>query len=252
MEHGELGQGRGAVQRNGLTSTAGPPLLEQALAAHGGREAWESATEVTAHLHSGGLALTLKRVRDPFPDYSATISMHEPRTVIEPYPGGGALEGSRGVFEGDHVRIEDASGATIDGGTDMRRRFPGLRRRLWWDHLDALYFAGYALWNYFTTPLLLTRCEVEQRGRTLAVTFPPGLPTHSRRQLFHFDDAGLLTRLDYTAEVFGKWARGRHECREHRSFDGLVFPTSRRVTLAGLPRPTLIWIEVDDVSVRRA
>jgi hypothetical protein len=217
------------------------------LAAHGGREAWESATEVSAHLHTGGFALAWKRVREPFPDYRATISMHEPRTVLEPYPG---PPGARGVFEGDHVRIEDASGATIDGRADMRRRFPGLRRRLWWDHLDALYFAGYALWNYFTTPLLLTRCELEERGRTLAVTFPPELPTHSRRQLFHFDENGLLTRLDYTAEVFGKWARGRHTCREHRSFDGLVFPTSRRVTLGALPRPTIIWIEVEDVSVR--
>jgi hypothetical protein len=116
---------------------------------------------------------------------------------------------------------------------------------------STLYFAGHALWNYFTTPLLLTRCEIEEHGRTMAVTFPAGIATHSRRQRFHFDESGLLTRLEYTAEVFGKWARGRHECRNHRSFDGLVFPTSRRVTLGPLPRPTIIWIEVDDVTCLR-
>ena len=54
-----------------------------------------------------------------------------------------------------------------------------------------------------------------------------------------------------SAEVFGRWARGRHECRNHRTFDGLVFPTSRRVTLGALPRPTIIWIEVDDVACLR-
>ena len=247
VERRELGQGGRALQRRGRLTA----LLDQVLAAHGGREAWESTSEVSAHLHTGGFALSVKRVREPFPDYRATISMHEPRTVIEPYPGAGPMQAGRGIFEGDLVRIEDDSGATVDGRTDMRRRFPGLRRRLWWDHLDALYFAGYALWNYFTTPLLLTRCEIEERGRTMEVTFPPDVPTHSRRQRFHFDESGLLTRLDYTAEVFGKWARGRHECRDHRSFDGLVFPTSRRVTLGALPRPTIIWIEVDDVTCLR-
>ena len=44
---------------------------------------------------------------------------------------------------------------------------------------------------------------------------------------------------------------GHHECRDHRSFDGLVFPTSRRVTLGALPRPTIIWIEVEDVACLR-
>jgi hypothetical protein len=247
VERGELGQGGRGLQRGGRLTA----LLDQVLAAHGGREAWESTAEVLARLHTGGFALKLKRVREPFPDYRATISMHEPRTVIEPYPGAGRAQAGRGVFEADHVRIEDDTGATVDGRADMRRRFPGLRRRLWWDHLDALYFSGYALWNYFTTPLLLTRCEVEERGRTMLVTFPADIPTHSRRQRFHFDENGLLTRLDYTAEVFGKWARGRHECRNHRTFDGLVFPTSRRVTLGALARPTIIWIEVDDVACLR-
>ena len=247
VERRELGQGGRALQLRGRLTT----LLDQVLAAHGGREAWESTTEVSAHLHTGGAALKWKRVGEPFPDYRATVSMNETRTVIEPYPGAGPGQAGRGIFEGDHVRIEDDSGATVDGRTDMRRRFPGLRRRLWWDHLDALYFSGYAIWNYFTTPLLLTRCEVEEHGRTLEVTFPPEIPTHSRRQRFHFDDDGLLTRLDYTAEVFGRWARGHHECRNHRSFDGLVFPTSRRVTLGALPRPTIIWIEVEDVACLR-
>jgi hypothetical protein len=220
-------------------------LLDEVFAAHGGREAWESATEVTARVRSGGFALAAKGAGGPFRDYEARISMREPRTIVTPYPGG------RGVFEGDSVRLETSTGELVERRDAMRGRFPGLRRRFRWDALDALYFAGYALWNYFTTPLFLTRAELEEDGRCLRATFPDDVPTHSRRQTFRFDDDGLLTRLDYTAEVFGKWARAKHVCTGHREFDGLIFPTSRRVTPRRLPVPTLVWIETDEVSVLR-
>jgi len=272
VEHGQLGEGRRGVPRVGLTEPASEgtradlrdrreqtlSLLEEALAAHGGRAAWESAREVTARIRSGGLALTVKRAGAPFRVYEARVTMAEPRTMISPYPGsvrvGAAPElGFRGVFEDDRVRIENEAGDTVAARADMRRRFPGLRRRLWWDPLDGLYFAGYALWNYFTTPLLLTRpeLEVEEAGRRLRVRFSSEVPTHSREQVFYFDDQALLVRLDYTAEVFGRWARAKHVCRGHRKFDGLVFPTYRRVTPRGLPGPTLVWIDVENASVRR-
>ncbi len=40
----------------------------------------------------------------------------------------------------------------------------GLRRNLRWDALDTAYFAGYALWNYLTTPIMLTRGASRSRG----------------------------------------------------------------------------------------
>jgi hypothetical protein len=220
-------------------------LLDEVIAAHGGREAWESAIEVTARLRSGGFALASKGAGGPFRSYEARVSMREPRTIVTPYPGG------RGVFEGDSVRLETTAGDLVQHRDAMRGRFPGIRRRLRWDALDALYFAGYALWNYFTTPMLLTRAELAEDERRLHATFPDDVPTHSRRQTFHFDGDGLLTRIDYTAEVFGKWARAKHVCTGHRAFDGLVFPASRRVTLRGTRWPTIVWIETDEVSVLR-
>jgi hypothetical protein len=220
-------------------------LLEEVIAAHGGRDAWESAREVTADLRSWGLALAMKRAGGPFRSYRARVTVGEPRTVITPYPGG------VGVFERDSVWIETESSGVVECRDHMRRRFPGLRRRLWWDPLDALYFAGYALWNYFNTPLLLARCHTEETGSALRVRFPPDVPTHSPTSTFHFDERRLLVRLDYTAEVFGKWARGKHVCSEHRTFDGLVFPTVRRVTFRGTPWPVLVAIDVDDVTVTR-
>ena len=224
-----------------------PELLDRALEAHGGAERFRTANEIVADLASGGFAFTMKRQSGALARFEGRVSTSEPRSVLSPFP----RPGQRGVMERGAVRIETDEGEVVAERSDPRPAFRRLRRQLRWDDLDLLYFAGYALWNYFTTPLLLTRCEIEERGRTMRVTFPPEIPTHSRRQVFHFDESGLLTRLDYTAEVFGKWARGRHECRNHKSFDGLVFPTSRRVTLGPLPRPTIIWIEVDDVTCLR-
>jgi hypothetical protein len=220
-------------------------LLDETLAAHGGIERWRAAREIQAELRSGGFALGSKLVAGPFRRYTARVSVHEPRTVVEPYP----KAGDHGVFEANRVRIEGETSAERD---DPRRLFPGVRRRLWWDRLDALYFAGYALWNYFTTPLLLTRdgVQVREDGRALHVTFPEGFPTHSREQSFQVGDDGLIVRHDYTAEVFGGWAKAKHLCSEHERFDGLVFPTRRRVTPRNSPFPTLVWIDVDGVSVR--
>jgi hypothetical protein len=61
-------------------------------------------------------------------------------------------------------------------------------------------------------------------------------------------------RLDYTAEVFGAWAKAAHYCWNHKNFSGLIIPTRRRVfprKSDGHPRnfPTLVWIELDDLTV---
>jgi hypothetical protein len=112
----------------------------------------------------------------------------------------------------------------------------GLRRNLRWDALDAAYFAGYAWWNYLSTPMLLTRdgvtvteCdtwpEAGEQWRRLQVSFPPDIHTHSRRQTFYIDAAGLIRRHDYVAHPIGGWAHAAHYCADHRRFAGLVFPT---------------------------
>jgi hypothetical protein len=61
-------------------------------------------------------------------------------------------------------------------------------------------------------------------------------------------------RLDYTAEVFGGWAKAVHYCRDYRNYSGLLVPTRRQVLPRksdGHPRnfPTLVWIEVEEVAL---
>ena len=146
--------------------------------------------------------------------------------MIEPFPE----DGQRGVFERGRARIETDAGDVIASRADPRPAFfgrAGLRRNLRWDALDSAYFAGYAIWNYLTAPLLLTRDGVqvsegdawEKEGeswRRLEADFPEGLDTHSRRQTLLHRRQGRLRRHDYVAEVVGGWARAAHNCADTR------------------------------------
>ena len=141
-----------------------------------------------------------------------------------------------------------AAGEALESRDDPRAAFSGasgLRRNLRWDPLDSAYFAGYAMWNYLTTPLLLTVDGVRVREgepwpagaeqwRRLEVDFPDRLDTHSRHQTFYVDSVGLVRRHDYTAEVVGGWARAAHMLADHREVGGLVVP---HPPLGPAPRP---------------
>ncbi len=121
---------------------------------------------------------------------------------------------------------------------------------------------GSHIWNHFVTPFIFLRegFTFEERPPLAApdgpwsrirATFPADLPTHSRVQDFCFDREHRLRRLDYTAEVVGRWARAAHACEELREFDGLLVPTRRLVRplpfgITPLPFPTLFAIDVHD------
>jgi hypothetical protein len=235
-------------------------LLEHALRAHGGLERWRSVKELTVQHTSGGLAFAGKFQGRTLAPRVAEISTKTQRAVLTPFP-----PGDRGVFEGDAVSIETGNGHQIARRLAPRSQLLRLRHRLWWDKLDLLYFTGSALWNYLSAPFVFTNRGFETRElepwkegpetwRRLAVMFPAEFHTHSRQQTFYFGEEGLLRRLDYTAEEFGKGAAAAHYCFDYREFGGLKFPTRRRVFLRrpdGRPRrrPQLIWIDIQAIRV---
>lgn len=236
-------------------------LLGEVLQAHGGLDRFNAAGEIAGQVASGGFAFASRFTGKGLRDFRATVSTGEPRSLLEPYPG----PGRRGVFTPGEVRIESDAGELLERRAEPREAFRSFRHNLWWDDLDALYFAGYAIINYLSAPFLFVRegfevREVEpwsERGepwRRLEVRFPAGFPTHSREQVFYYDDELRLRRHDYTAEPFGSWARAAHLCARHERFDGLEIATSRRVYPRG-PRnrplrfPTLVWIELKDVAL---
>jgi hypothetical protein len=238
-------------------------LLDEVLGAHGGLERWRAARTIRAHVRTGGLLIATRAPRGLVDDYLLTVRVHEQWAMLEP-----TVRAERAVLDHRRVRHETSEGELIASRDDPRAAFfgaSGLRRNLRWDVLDMTYFGGYAMWNYLTTPFLLTRDEVEvsegdplerggERWRRLDARFDPGLETHSARQSLFFDERLVLRRHDYTAEVIGRWARAAHLSEDHREFDGLVFPTRRRVhpLLPGgrIGRfATLVSIELDGIGV---
>jgi hypothetical protein len=240
---------------------AAQDLLDKVIEAHGGLARFQATREVALTIRSGGFAFVMRRQRASLPVFEVRATTSEPSLVISPYP----QAGRRGRFEPSRVWIESDDGALIAERENPRTAFRSLRRQFRWDDLDLLYFAGYATWNYVSAPFMFTRPGFElteldaweedgERWRRLRVLFPDDIPTHSAEQHFYFDEQGLLRRLDYTAEVFGNWAKAAHYCWDHKPFDGLVVPTRRKVfprrrNNRSRSRPTLVWLQVQAVTL---
>ena len=239
-------------------------LLDEVLDAHGGAERWRAARKISARVRSGGLLLRTRVPGNRFADYRVTVEVAEPRTWMDPFP----RRGQRGVFDRGEARIESVAGEVLESRAKPRQRFfglSGLRRNLRWDALDSSYFAGYAMWNYLTTPLLLAREDVRVREgeawqangevwRRLEATFAEDLDTHSREQSFYFDDGRLLRRHDYVAEPVSGWARAAHMCADHLESGGLIFPTRRWVRPIGpgnraMSLPTMVSLALSEIEV---
>jgi len=239
-------------------------LLREVLAAHGGADRWESVSAITARGRVGGL-LPKRFSGNKLATFTFQVRLAEQHTVLHDFP----QAGMRAVFVRGDVRVETHDGEQLGTRTDPRSAFfglSGIRRNVHWDPLDVAYFAGYAAWNYLTSPLLLTRDGVTvtegdpwhesgQRWRRLHATFPAQVETHCRQQTFYVDPGGLIRRHDFVAEPVGKWATAALYCNQHRQFDGLIFPTQRRVfpRPAGrvLTRPTLLALDFDDIAIER-
>ena len=251
----------GRSSRSGRASVdrAAQAVLDRAIAVHGGEAFWRGLSGVEARLSAAGFLFTTKG-RPPLSHMRMRASATEPRFTFFDYP----RPGWRGEWIGDaEVRILDAEGHVVSRRERPRQAFRGLRRQFRWDELDFLYFGGYATWNYLVTPFVFLRPGFEferlppiegPQGKVerIAAIFPPDIPTHSRRQVFYFDEQGLLTRLDYTAEVVGGWAHAAHLCENYRDFGGLKAATKRRVwpTLFGdrpMPFPNLVALDIDEI-----
>ncbi len=235
-------------------------LLREVIDRQGGLDRWAATTSLKVRLRVRPTLFRSHLLSGRLRTFTVEIETRRVRAVLYPYP----VEGQRGIWEGDHVRIESDSGEVVAQLSGAR---VDASRRWIWNDLHALYFFGYAFWNYTHTPFLFLQPgfdvteepKVRVQGeslRRLRVRFPPGIPTHSPEQRFYFGDDGLLRRLDYTAEIFGRWAVGAHLVEAHRSFGGLVYPT-HRVVRARITRQIFVpwvraiegWIDgVDPIS----
>lgn len=203
-------------------------LLDLPLQAAGGLEHWQGLQRLDARVSVTGGLYQLKGYPEGVSNVTMRLDVHRPNVMISPY----ARPDYRGYFTPDRVWIEDRAGKIIDERKNPRTSFADHVRETPWDQLHRLYFTGYAMWNYLTTPFLFTRPgfqlkEIEshqengETWRTLHVKFPPDIPTHNNfkvggEQTLYFNEKGLLQRLDYIA-VGPHY--GSHYCFDHTNFN---------------------------------
>lgn len=164
------------------------------------------------------------------------------------------------------LSVERPDGTVLASRSDPTAHFASHTLKTQWDDLDLLYFRGYALWNYMTTPFcfaavpgVVTRevmpphVENGQIWRVLEVTHPPGFATHCRTQKFYFDAAFKLRRLDYTVDVVPGSSTVAHYVHDEKMVGGISFPTFRRVVVMvdgyGVGS-SMITIQFHDIVVR--
>lgn len=233
--------------------------LRDIIAAHGGAEHWRSLEAIEAEISVRGFLFTAKRI--PVLNHVRVRALtRAPRLTFFDFPQKGQNSELVGV---DEVCISNPDGEAQARRINPRAAFRGLRRLFYWDSLDFAYFGGYATWNYLMTPFLFLQSDfvfedMEPLNRAsrswtrLSVTFPDSIPTHCKVQVFYFDDQWFLRRLDYTAEVVGRWARAAHLCDQYKDFAGLKIATRRRVfplIVGSRPAhgPMLVAIDVHNV-----
>jgi hypothetical protein len=104
----------------------------------------------------------------------------------------------------------------------------------------------------FATEEIEPRNENGETRRRLKVTFPDSVATHSPEQVFHIGSDGLITRLDYFANVTGGVPTA-HYVSEYRDFHGVKIPTKRRAYRRnedGTPMANGLGVSIDITDVK--
>jgi hypothetical protein len=244
----------------------GEQLLDLAIATTGGRRLWDSLRGLRIDISIGGPIWAIKGwPPDQTFDQVLTLDTIKEHIVFRPF----TRPDQQMVFDAaaDSVTMQTLGGEVVATLAPARAAFKGMLRNSAWDAPHLGYFLGYACWNYFTTPFLFTHPgvlarEVEpwheagQDLRRLQVRFPPQIATHNPDQVFYFDADGLQRRMDYITEVNGSTLVGHYTSR-HKSFDGLLVATRRRVfrrnpnNTVNLNLPS-ITLDIHDVELIRS
>jgi hypothetical protein len=208
-------------------------LIDKAIEAHGGIERWRQVSKVSATFHPSGLSLKL-RGQEAFSKQPTrvVVETQEQRVTITPF-----IEPDRvGIYQPNRTAIEALDGKVIEELNDPRSSFKPAGP---WSGPQLIYFAGHALWTYFNLPFRLSgddikleelepRREGAETWRAVKVIFPSSIATLSSEQVLYFDHKGLIRREDYSVEVAGTGPVA-HYLDGHRMFDGIAFPTRRRI-----------------------
>jgi hypothetical protein len=189
---------------------------------------------------------------------SALISTREQKVI---FTNLGGPTDEQWIFTPTRVWKQSVNGTVITSRENPREAFKDHTLTTPWDDLHLLYFCGYAIWQYFNFPFLLSRPDVISRElephkeggetwRVLEVTYPgqETLATHTEKQTYFFNEGFMLQRHDYAPDVL-EGNPATHFVWDPVEVGGLKFPTLRRVVAKGEagpmmfgPIPTLIHL----------
>lgn len=234
--------------------------IEKALAAHGGVNKWLAADQLIAKVSVGGLNYMRHFRFESFSDITAQVDTKTFAISLSPF----LKQGQVGVFEKTRLRIETDAGEVLRERPNTNGWFSKLCRNFYFDDLDLLYALAQQVWSATMLPFVLAAEGVKTellpsqhdgmaKLTRLQVELPEDMPSAGTRQVYGFDATGLLKRVEYTSRV-RPWDSVVHLCDHHESFNGFIYPTTRRIypqAIAGMPLRMLTvgWIDVEDVSV---
>ena len=236
-------------------------LLQMTIAAHGGLDRWNGFRRLDVDVSVDGGIWYLKQQPRLLIDKRVAIGTHEERLTITPFGGAD----NRSVFTPRRLWIESLGGELVEARDDPGKSFEGHAVETAWDPLHVVYFSGEALWTYLTMPFLYSYPgfaveevapwhEDGETWRSLKVTFPDGVASHTRQQITRIGPDGLIRRHDYTVDILGG-ATGAKYTSGYRDFQGIRVPTIHRVyaydaSMRKVAEPLLVSIDIADATFR--
>lgn len=230
-------------------------LLQLAVDAHGGLDRWNALRSLRTEMSITGAIWGVKGKPDVFADVTLTLDLHTQRLAID----SAAWPGKRSILDGHHLTRETTGGEVLEVRVDPEAAYRGQSRETPWDDLQSAYFLSEALWTYLTTPFLYTYpgvhteeiAPIHQDGeqwRSLQITFPKSIATHTRTQISRFGPDGLLRRHDYTVDILDG-STGLNYASDYQDVGGIKVPMKRRVYAYDgdyrcVPEPLLVAIDV--------
>ena len=234
-------------------------LLDEAIDAVGGLEAWRTHSFLSAHLTQGGDLWPMKGQAGVLDDVRIDVALHQEWVSHHPF---GSPE-LRSSFTPRRVELRNRDGITVEALDDPRPSFTGPAFETPWTRLQLAYFVGTAMWTYLTQPFCLTLPGflVEELSpwreegkvlRRLRVRWPDYLASHSSTQTLYFDGAGRVARHDYEVEIVAG-APAAHLFDGFVTVDGITLPTHHRIygrdaTGRIDTSSVIVSIDIDDVA----
>lgn len=236
-------------------------LLAFTIEAHGGFENWSRFDKISTRILFSGSTWEHKQQSGILQDMQVIVNTRKQHTLLLPHYD----KKIQVSIDPDRTAIESRTSQTFEELPKPRSSFEGHQRTSAWSFLQAYYFAGYSMWNYFNQPFNFAdpayqTIELEpweENGevwRRLMVIFPAAIATHSTVQTFYIDTSGLLRRHDYNIEISGHLP-AVHYLFDYTDFQGIKIPTKRKIYLknennnCAYPESVLFDMQLDQIEL---